>query len=180
MAALTLVAPHTLYARLEQVELIASTIEALDDTGEMSADVVEDLQHALITAIAGTREKVDHCAGALAAFEAARDAADREAQRLLERKRYMQRQYDRLARYVMVVLDASRLTKLEGLTSTLSLRNNPPAVAIADGAELPARFLRQPPPPPPEPDKGAIKLALKAGEVVPGCTLVQGQRLVRS
>ena len=48
---------------------------------------------------------------------------------------------------------------------------------VIDAALIPADYMRAPKPPEPAPDKAAIATALKAGQAVPGCELVQGFRL---
>ena len=180
MAALSLVPkPSSLMARLSEVDLIASTLEALDDAGITDGER-DALSVLLIDAIQGTREKVDRTAAVLAEFEAAADAAKREMDRLCKRRESFARQHDRLCDYVLATLSASALKELCGNTATLKLRLNPVAVTIDDPEAVPAEFKRQPVPPPPPPavpDKAAIKVALQSGVDVAGARLTRGSRL---
>ena len=73
--------------------------------------------------------------------------------------------------------------RLDGDTSSVSARLNPPKLIVDDEASIPREFFHLPepaPPPEPVPDKSLIKKAIAAGAVVAGCRLVQGCRLLRS
>lgn len=72
------------------------------------------------------------------------------------------------------------LDKIESAMFTFSVRKNPPAVEIADSADVPPIYWRTPEPKPPVAviDKVAIKAELQAGRDVPGARLVQGLKLV--
>jgi len=171
----------SLYDCVAEIDLIESTLEAMD-AEDLPPELRAELEHELNAAIAGMREKIDRTASVLAAFEAAELAAGAEMKRLGARKDRFARQRERLEGYVVGVLAAAGVKKLDGFTSTLTARANPVSVVIDVAAVLPAEFLRLPKPvvPDPAPDKGAIKAALGRGEFVPGCRLAQTMRLVRS
>jgi Siphovirus Gp157 len=170
----------SLVDRLDEVELIAETLAALDD-GELAPELQAEIEAELFAAIHGTREKIDRTAGVLAAFEAAAAAARAEVERLEKRAAGFDRQHARLSSYVLGILQTLDGGRLEGHTATLARKLNPPAVAIDDAAAIPAEFTRTPPPPAPVPDKTAIKAALKLdANAVPGARLAQTARLVRS
>jgi hypothetical protein len=76
-------------------------------------------------------------------------------------------------------MEASKLPKLEGNTSTLALRKNPPSVRVEDEAAIPRNYFKFPVPPPVL-DKTAVARDLKALREVPGCRLIQTTRLCRS
>ncbi|MEP6539676.1 MAG: siphovirus Gp157 family protein [Bryobacteraceae bacterium] len=172
---------HSLYDCVAEIDLIANTLEAID-AEDLLPELRDELERELNDAIAGTREKIDRTASVLAAFEAAELAATAEMRRLGARKDRIVRQRERLEGYVLSVLAAASVKKLDGFTSTLAARTNPVSVVIDDAAGLPAEFLRIPKPvvPDPTPDKGAIKAVLARGEFVAGCRLAQTVRLVRS
>jgi hypothetical protein len=173
---------HSLVEHLSDVEAIQTTLESLDDDA-MGPEAREDLERMLMEAIAGTRVKVDRTAAILSVFETATAAATAEAVRLKARAEYFERQRKRLETYVLAVMSASGLKKLDGATSTLASRNNPASVVIDDESRIPWDFFRVPEPrpdPPPAPDKKLIAQALRAGSAVEGARLVASQRLVRS
>jgi hypothetical protein len=166
--------------RVMDLELLADTVEALDNPDDLDPQLREELTRDVIAALAGTREKVDRTGEVLSYFEAAQLAAEREIERLTARKAHFARAQARLEGYVLSVLECSKFAKLEGTLTTFSTRQNPPSVVIAEGTVLPERFMRQPPTPAPVPDKSALKTSLKHGAVIEGCALVATTRLVRS
>jgi hypothetical protein len=165
--------------RVMDLELLADTVEALDPD-DLDPQLRDDLTRDVIDALAGTREKVDRTGEVLSYFEAAQLAAEREIERLTARKAHFARAQARLEKYVVGVIECSKFAKLEGHTTTLSVRQNPPSVVIAEGTILPERFMRQPPTPAPVPDKSALKTSLRHGATIEGVTLVSSTRLVRS
>lgn len=178
MSALALV-PTSLYDRVQELELIVSTLDSLDDD-ELAPGAREQLEIDLVRSLAGTREKIDRTASVLAAMEAASAAAAKEIERLTARKKRIEAQYARLTEYVISVLQAADVPKFEGHTSTLAIRANPVSVVIEPGTPVNLDFARWAPIPDPVPDKPAIKAAILRGESVPGCRLASSVRLVRS
>jgi len=163
---------------LSQVDFIIDTIESLD-ADDLTGDARNELSEMLIAELAGTRAKVDNVSAALATWESLEAGAAREIERLEARKTRFARLRTRLEDYTLAVLEASKLPKIEGNFSTLKIRRNPPSVVVDDASQVPQEFLRYPPPPPPAPDKTAIGRALKGHQEVPGCRLIQINRLVR-
>jgi len=170
----------SLFELVRDVEGIADLLDALDDSGELTPEIESQLQADLIAAVAGTKEKIDRTTSVLASFEAAEAAAKTEAERLVNRAKRFARQRDYLERTVIAVLTSSNQKRIDGSTSSVAIRVNPPSVLIDDAAAIPAAYLRLPKPPEPAPDKTAIKAALQAGAIVPGCRIAQSVRLVRS
>ena len=180
MAALAAV-PHTsLAARVKELELLASTLDALDSADELTPELYDQLQQQLIESLAGTREKIDRTAAVLADYRAAAAAAKAEKDRLAARQQRYERHIERIETYVLAILATSGIAKLDGLTATLSARRNPESLVIDDADAIPGTFYRIPPPSAPVPDKNAIKAEIKRGHDVPGCRLVQTERLVVS
>ena len=162
-----------------EVECILDTLDGLEDNS-LSEDAREDLGNRLIDAIAGTKAKVDSICRVLASFEAAAAAAKAERDRLDARMKYFVRQTERLERYILDVLEARGLTKLEGFTSTLKAQKNPVRGVVDDERAIPFDYKRSPEIPADVPDKKAIGAAWKNGVEVPGTHLEQTNRLVRS
>ena len=72
---------------------------------------------------------------------------------------------------------AAGVTKIECPDVTLSRRKNPASVEVFEEGLIPQAYMRTPTPPPPEPDRKAIIAALKEGIDVPGCRLMQKERV---
>lgn len=176
-------APSSLRSYIAEVDALAVLVESLDE-GEDIDDEMRDQLHALmVDAITGTKDKVDRTCAVLAQYEAAAAAAAKEAERLTARKKHFDRQRARLEGYVLNTLEASGLPKIDGNTSALAIRKNPPAVEIYDATKIREIYTRTPEPPPPPapvPDKTAIKKAIASGFTVEGAYLSNSYRLVRS
>jgi len=176
---LAVVPKRTLRDRISTVEFIADTIESLDDS-EMTEAMREELSASLVTELAGTRAKVDSTCSVLAMWDGLEASALKEVERLKARAEKFSRMRADLERHVQCVMSASKIEKLEGDTSTLSIRKNPPAVEIDPGTELLSEYLFYPEVPAPRPDKAKLKKALQAKRPISGVRLVQSTRLVRS
>ena len=93
------------------------------------------------------------------------------------RRKALESRAERIKQYLKHNMEACGIQKIESPYFVLSIAKNPPSVHIEDEKLLPAKFMVTPPAPPPQPDKTAIKEALKAGQDVPGARLNQGTRL---
>jgi hypothetical protein len=89
---------------------------------------------------------------------------------LRERKSRLELKAERLRRMVMFALQELGLKKLDAPDMSVSLRDGPPGVEITDASILPDRYVRIKV----EPDKAAIREALKDGEEIPGACLKNG------
>ncbi len=180
---LSIVPKRSLFAHVQEVESIADMIDQLNDENELTPEAAEALQFALCEAVAGTKQKVDRVTATLAAFEAGASAAKAEAARLSARAARFERNRERLETFVLAVLEASKLDRIDGETSSVSRRKNPPKLMV-DAVELiPWDYMLVPDPlpdPDPVPDKAALKRDLKGGAVISGVRLVQEYRLLRS
>ena len=78
--------------------------------------------------------------------------------------------------YLLDTLDVAGLSTIKDPRITLTVRTNPPAVRIDDDAVVPLEYCRIIPIRS-EPDKTALKAALKSGETIPGVELVSTRRL---
>ena len=145
-----------------------------DTTDELPPEVIRDT----IEALAGEIEaKAISVAAVVRNLEVHADLIRDAAKQLSERAARADKRAESIKAYLLFHLQATGITKVTAPEFTVTVRNNPESVRIADDAELPAEFLVQPPAPPARPDKTAIKAALKTGRDVPGCWLEAGQRL---
>jgi hypothetical protein len=96
---------------------------------------------------------------------------------MLERAGRIEKRAESIRAYMLYQLQFAGVSKIECPWFVIAVKKNPPAVVLDDEAAVPQAFKVQPEPPAPRPDKKAIAAALKAGEDVPGCRLVQSDRL---
>lgn len=175
---------RTLREGVDAIAQMVEEIDAIEQDEELTPAEREAATKAVIAALlpalAGTRKKVDSTNSVLAMYEHLVAAAKGERDRLTKRIRRFERCGERLTQYVLATLTASRLEQLDGETSTLTRRLNPASVVFVEGidfeADLEDEFLRWKA----EPDKVAIKAAIKAKREVPGASLVKLPKLVRS
>lgn len=155
----------SLYEHVRDVDGIADMVEALDAEDELTPEIAERLSAELCAAIAGTKSKIDRTTSVLMQFQAAEAAAKEERDRLDVRAKYFARQRERLELYCLAVLAASGRDRIDGDTSAIARRRNPPKVEVFDPSAIPSEFMRLPEPPPPPaavPDKKALAAALKS------------------
>jgi len=121
--------------------------------------------------------KADAFGGFVREMEANASAIKEEETRLASRRKSIEGKRDWLMRRALFALQTMGRNRVEGSLFTLAVQNNPPSVQVdvLPGA-LPAAFVRIIPQTL-EADKSAIKAALKAGEIIDGCSLVQAQSL---
>ena len=89
------------------------------------------------------------------------------AQTATERAKAEDARADYLAGYLSHTMQSCNILKISGPGVALSFRASN-VVMIDEPDLIPAKYMRQAPPPSPEPDKEAIKAAIKVGELVPG------------
>lgn len=104
------------------------------------------------------------------------DAIKAEEKRLADRRKAIENRKEGIKQYIKSQMEFAGLDKIKSPTFTIALQNNPPALEISDENAIPAEFTviipeRK------EPNKQAIKDALKAGSEVPGCRLTNGKSL---
>jgi hypothetical protein len=146
---------------------LAALIET--EEGGIPPELEAKFRADLARQLAAAAEKRDRVADFIRHLEAQADFAAREATRLKDRRDHFLRAAERMREYVQAILEQTGQKRLEGRTSTFSLRQNPPMVAVLDEAAVPAGYkvvvteTRL--------DKRAIAEALKVGVEVPGCEL---------
>jgi len=150
-------------------------LERLAVDGEIDEATLRDTLEGLEGNI---QEKGASVAAMVANLDAWANTVSDAAERLATRANAMRNRAVWLKGYLLVNMTACGISKIETAELVASIRKNPASVQIVDGAVLPERFMvPAPPPPPARPDKKLIAAALKAGEDVPGCSLVSTERL---
>ena len=99
------------------------------------------------------------------------------AHRMHTRAKAIDRRAESLRAYALTHMQGCGIAEISTDEWAAKIAKKPPSVNVLDAALIPAAYMRTPEPPPPAPDKAAIGAALKAGDSVPGCALVQGFRL---
>lgn len=184
-------------AALAPLWSISEDLQALlESVATCDEDLLPELQAKIDAYIGMEAAKVDQVAHVLAALDYEQKAASDEIARLQDRKKAAKAAQDRLEQYVCRVITARGGKALKGATNTLSVRASD-AVALTDVSALPMKYvsvtakmdaltwLRICPTDQTritvsvDPDKAAIKKALKAGEEVPGADLSYRDNLQR-
>ena len=160
----------SLYTIASEFRQQLSALADLDMPPEAVADTVEslegDLKDKLRAVIAYSLELEIVATGAWEAAKRMRERADSLDSRVKWLRQYAQ--------------DAMQVTGMGEIATdewAAKLAKTPPKVVIAEGATIPAEFMRTPEPPAPSPDKTALKQALSTGVEIPGVSLVSGFRL---
>jgi hypothetical protein len=147
---------------------------ALADTDELPAEVVRDTLEGLVGSI---EEKSISVAKFVRNLEVQADVIEAASKAMNARAARLRNRADSVRAYLLFNMQAASVTKIECPEFTLARRENPPAVAIREGVQLPAEFVVTPEPPPPRPDRKKLLAALKAGAQVDGVWLERGERL---
>jgi hypothetical protein len=153
-------------------EFVAAMAQ-LDEAGFDEQTIADTME-----GFAGTfEEKAANVIAWIENISAEADAIKAHIAKLKTRMEHLNKSADSMREYLKVQMLRTDMKKLMANGATVSVRNNPPSVKIADGVELPEIFLREIPATF-EPDKKAIKEALENGKQVPGCSLVRTTSLM--
>jgi hypothetical protein len=154
---------------------IAALFDTLDgaDSPELRAEIESEINRYLEAEI----RKVDGVASYLAHCEAQAGFAAQEIKRLQERKALWEQRFERVKQAAIAAMEECGAKKLEGRSSTLSLRACPPAVEILDEDLVPAEYKTSKTVV--SIDKKALKATLEANAEIPGADLTYRNTLVR-
>ena len=148
-------------------------LDLLDSEDEADREVGQEMLDNYFAAQGLVDQKVDACLHVAAELEARakfrEERAKQEAERLKKLAASDKNAAKRLKEASVKALDIAHpgQTKWELPEHKVSLRKAPPSVEVFDQDQLPSDYIRVKC----EPDKTAIKAALKAGEEVPGARL---------
>lgn len=157
---------------------LADEALALDALFAMDEGEVTPESEALAVELTGKlAQKADSFGGFVKTLEAHAAACKAEEERLRDRRKALENKAAWLKRVGLESLQHMQRLRVEGSLFTLAVQNNPPSVLVEVLPDrLPAAFVRIIPEVR-EADKVAIGKALKAGELIPGCSLTQTQSL---
>lgn len=157
-----------LYEVVQEYRAQLDALAELDLDAQTYADTLEsmdgDLRDKLRAVIAYSLDLEIEATGAAAA-----------SKRMKERAESLDNRVKWLREYALRAMEATGMADISTDEWAAKVAKKPPAVVIADGIELPAEYVRTTVKT--EPDKAALKVALTAGKVVPGVSLVSGHRL---
>ena len=147
-------------------------IDSLEGLVPEDEEARAELEGEITRVIAAEIKKVDGISHMLAHFESQAELAAEEIKRLQARKKVFERAGERLEGYVRDAMQVAGVKKLEGRTTTLSLRASPASVLVIDPDAVPAEYkeirietviIKE-----------QLRKALKAGRGVPGAQLSEG------
>jgi hypothetical protein len=148
--------------------------ERLADQGDLDPQLILDTLESLDGEL---NDKAISIAQFTRNLDATAQAVREAGKAMLERAGRIEKRAESIRAYMLYQLQFAGVSKIECPWFVIAVKKNPPAVVLDDEAAVPQAFKVQPEPPAPRPDKKAIAAALKAGEDVPGCRLVQSDRL---
>ena len=160
--------------KLYQITEQYKQIEALEDSDDLPPELIRDTLESLEGDFKDKSIAIGKFIRNLSAGAAAKES---EAEQIYQAAVRLRKREESVKAWLLYNMQVTGINKIESPWFTLSIRKNPEAVKIADGALLPAEFMVVPEPPPPRPDKAAIKAALKLGVVIDGAWLEQGEHL---
>lgn len=137
-----------------------------EETGELVGD--DEARAAFEAAELAAGDKIEATCGWLASQAADVEAIKAEEARLAARRKAIENRSARVKALLLPAVEALG-GKVKGVRFTASIRNVE-AIDVIDLAEIPAEFKREKITI--DPDKIAIKRAIKAGEEIPGAILV--------
>ena len=145
--------------------------EGIDmETGELDQETI----NALETSQANLQEKGLDIGYVIKSFDDQIDIYDREIKRLTERKQALKNAQDRVKSNLKNAMIEFNIEKIEGKTLTIKFRKSE-SIEVDDINALDEKFKRVKTIV--EPDKTAIKQAIKQGEQVGGARLVENKNL---
>ena len=120
--------------------------------------------------------KVESCAKAVRSMEAEEEGILAEIDRLTRRAHALETKTQGLKNYMQAEMETAGIDKIRTDLFTVSVQRSPDKLIVHDEAGIPAAYYKVVP----ETrtlDKVAVKKALAAGTMVPGCELAQGHHL---
>jgi len=138
-------------------------------------EISEEEETALVTLEQSLITKADSCAFVLDKLEAEADFYKAQAERLMQFSRTCSNARERLKTRITEAVKISPDKYIRGDLISFQLKKNPPSLVVHDESKIPEKFIdtvitRKV-------DKAAIKQAIKQGEIIEGCEMVQGESL---
>jgi hypothetical protein len=156
----------TLYELTEGYAMLLDMMDDVEADEQTILDTLESIEGEI-------EDKADGYAKVIADTTALVDSLKKEIDRLTARKRTAENNIDRLKKVLQQAMELTGKRKFKTDLFNFTIAKSAASLMIEDGAELPEAYIRIKK----EPDKTAIKEALKNGELIEGCSLVQKESL---
>ncbi|WP_088825675.1 MULTISPECIES: siphovirus Gp157 family protein [Listeria] len=152
---------HELSAKYEQLYQLTDSVEE-----EVFEDTLQAIKEPL-------QEKAINIAKLILTWDDDISTLDNEIKRLQMLKKSIQSRQNRTKEYLLFSLNKAGIKKINDIKYPLMIRNNT-KINVYDFSQLPDKFIRYKPG---EPDKVAIKNAIKEKETVPGAEIIDTQTI---
>lgn len=160
----------TLYEIAEQYRAMVETLMDSDQDDQTIQDTIEAESYPI-------EIKAQNVAFAMRNMEATVAAIKDAEERMEKRRKAIENRVKRIREYLLTCMEHAGVSKIGCEYFELSIKSNPPTVDVYEPELLAVEYWRHPPPPPMQPDKEAIKAALKRGEKIQGVRMIQTKRL---
>lgn len=157
----------TLYELTGGYMEIAAMIDDPDVDPQTIADTLESIGGEI-------EDKAENYAKIIKNEMADVDALKAEKNRIEGRIKAKENSISWLKQSLQNAMEVTGKTKFKTSLFSFGIQKNPASVEISEGATLPEQYLT---PQPPKIDKRGIIAALKDGEIIDGCTLIQSESL---
>ena len=151
---------------------IANSIQALYDIADCDEETLQDTLESLEGEF---EEKVQYLVSKALECESNADICKAESDRIAKRKQLFENRAKRIREYIQYEMQIAGKQKLNYPLWTVYVQNNPAKVCVSDETLIPMNYwvekIER------SIDKKSILELLKTGEVIPGCTMEQGQSL---
>lgn len=158
-----------LYVLASDYTEAAQKLTDLDMPDEVIADTLESMK-------GDVEVKAANVAFVIRNLDSFADQIKEAESEMSKRRKAIEARADRMRQYLKDNMIRCGITKIESPYFKLSIRDNPPAVSIDDGSQIPSDYWREIPASM-EIDKKLILQAIEDGFDVPGAHISRGQRL---
>lgn len=142
----------------------------------LDAECTEETVVQAITAFleSAGAEKLEQYCKLIRSMDREAKAIREEEKDLAAKRRARENAIERMKGGLQMLLETAGQTKVAAGVFTVALQDNPAALTIDEGAEIPAELMVVPDP---VPNSSLIKERLEAGEEIPGCRLTRGRHV---
>lgn len=160
----------SLYNLSAEVAALKEKLEASDFDEQTIADTLEAESFDF-------EEKCRATAYVIKEFQASLQSMQRAIDEMCARQLQLQNKTKSLYSYLLDCMTLAGKKKIKGVEFDITVKRNPASVEIIDSGIIPERYWKVPEPAPAILDKRTLLKKLKEGENIPGCQLVQKERL---